>query len=378
MASAAAETSFKRFTSQLFRHLLRADQHRWAQTYLAGLLVTPGKKSIPRLARSVGSSPSTAHALRQFINVSPWDWKPALQEIAAWAQEESSRACAWSIGRSLQPKRGEQSVGVHPYTDPVSGRIFNCQVALGMFLTIGATPVPTNWRLFLPRSWANDPTRRKRTRIPDTEHHRPLYKHALELVDSQAQHSASVPIVLDMRHDPDVRLLLPALRRRGHRMVIAVPPTLKVRPDDPVREPVPGVVNARTCVATGPVSEVLVPVGPEGVLRRKRVRSVPVRLPRQQVDPADNEPYRLFGECGPDGGPLSLWVTTFPRHKLAHAASLTALARCTASVISDMEDSVGLIDFEGRSYPGWYHHMTLASAAYAYSRLVCGATSGGS
>jgi len=29
----------------------------------------------------------------------------------------------------------------------------------------------------------------------------------------------------------------------------------------------------------------------------------------------------------------------------------------------------GLLDFEGRSFPGWYHHMALVSAAYTYRRL---------
>lgn len=37
--------------------------------------------------------------------------------------------------------------------------------------------------------------------------------------------------------------------------------------------------------------------------------------------------------------------------------------------MSCLEEDCGLLDFEGRSYPGWHHHMTLVSAAYTYSRL---------
>ena len=33
--------------------------------------------------------------------------------------------------------------------------------------------------------------------------------------------------------------------------------------------------------------------------------------------------------------------------------------------------SFGVADFEGRSFLGWQHHMTLSSAAFAGSRLVC-------
>ncbi|MCL6731937.1 hypothetical protein PWE32_09610 [Streptomyces neyagawaensis] len=29
-----------------------------------------------------------------------------------------------------------------------------------------------------------------------------------------------------------------------------------------------------------------------------------------------------------------------------------------------------LLDFAGRSFPAWHHHMTMASAAYTYTRLA--------
>ncbi len=35
----------------------------------------------------------------------------------------------------------------------------------------------------------------------------------------------------------------------------------------------------------------------------------------------------------------------------------------------ELKDEFGLDHFEGRSWPGWHHHITLASMAYAF--LVC-------
>ena len=35
----------------------------------------------------------------------------------------------------------------------------------------------------------------------------------------------------------------------------------------------------------------------------------------------------------------------------------------------ELKDELGLDHFEGRSWPGWHHHITLASMAYAFS--VC-------
>ena len=34
--------------------------------------------------------------------------------------------------------------------------------------------------------------------------------------------------------------------------------------------------------------------------------------------------------------------------------------------MGEMADRYGLFDFEGRSFPGWHHHVTLVSAAYLY------------
>ena len=32
----------------------------------------------------------------------------------------------------------------------------------------------------------------------------------------------------------------------------------------------------------------------------------------------------------------------------------------------ELKDELGLDHFEGRSWPGWHHHVTLASMAYAF------------
>lgn len=46
------------------------------------------------------------------------------------------------------------------------------------------------------------------------------------------------------------------------------------------------------------------------------------------------------------------------------------MTKIAARVVHDGEslgDRVGLRDFEGRSFPGWHRHMTLASVAHAWS-----------
>ncbi|MFH8347421.1 IS701 family transposase [Streptomyces sp. NPDC018045] len=371
-ASEAEAASLGNFISQIFRHLARVDQHRLAKMYLAALLATSGKKSIRRLADTVSASSATMQSMRQFVNLSPWDWNPVLRELTTWVAKHGS-VPAWTIGRALLPKRGDQTVGVHRYFDPGSGRTLNCQVGLGLFLCVGTTQVPVEWRLFLPQPWTDDRQLRQRTRIPDTESYRPLWAHALGLVDTLAERTAPAPLVADMRDDPHVRPLIHALAQRGHNLVIAVPEHLLLLPGErgPSDSPL---LSARARLSYGTARDVIVQTE-DGGRRRVRIVCAPARLPDATGSSADSK-YQLFTECGTENRTGGVWITTFPERSLAEAFSLRTLAEATVSTVSLMERSVGLLDFEGRSFPGWYHHMTLASAAHAYQRLGRHAASG--
>ncbi|MGW7595457.1 transposase, partial [Streptomyces rubiginosohelvolus] len=62
-ATTLAQASLPAFARGLFDHLPRADQRRWAHIYLEGLLNTPGKKSVRRIAETVSGSPTASQSL---------------------------------------------------------------------------------------------------------------------------------------------------------------------------------------------------------------------------------------------------------------------------------------------------------------------------
>jgi hypothetical protein len=66
------------------------------------------------------------------------------------------------------------------------------------------------------------------------------------------------------------------------------------------------------------------------------------------------------------------WVTNLADRRLDELLALALLHRQSTAGVLEMQESFGLRDFEGRSYPGWHHHMTLVSAAFAYHRLSSG------
>ncbi|MEU5163905.1 transposase [Streptomyces sp. NPDC020875] len=363
--------SLTAFSAALFGSLRRADQRRWAESYLLGLLITQGKKSVRRMADTVSASPTAAQSMRQFICISPWDWGPVMRELTRWA-EGHGPATAWTIGRAVLPKRGDRSVGVHRYFDPFSGRTLNCQLGIGAFTCIGGTPVPVDWRLHLPTRWTEDPRQRRRVRIPDTVHYRPLWIQALELVDTLAAHDdiAPAPVVADLSDSPDAGLFLRALGRRGYEFVIAVPPALRVRLAVERPPGAPEFVTAKSLLSSCGAPDDVPVTAADGRRERVRVQSALVTPPGAGTTRLPERPHRLFAELRPDGRTGPLWMTNLTARPLGEVASLTGLRAATAASVATMARDFGLLDFEGRSLPGWYHHMALVSAAHAFRRLT--------
>ncbi|MFK0012781.1 IS701 family transposase [Streptomyces sp. NPDC091027] len=382
-ALAAGDTALDDYTERLFGHLPRADQRRWARVYLQGLLTTPGKKSVRRLAASVTESPTASQSLQQFINASPWDWNPARTELLRWV-EERHPVRAWTIGQVCFPKRGEHSVGVHRRFDPAAGRTLNCQFGFGLFLSLDGMSLPVDWRLVLPEAWTADPALRSRARIADGVAHQSPESLVLELVDAITARTTSVraPVVADISRVGAAAALIGALGRRGHDFLVSVPPTLTVRTDGPghagdtargARHETTAGELARRGNTTHPY--VAPSTGPAA--RRTpwiRIHSALVRVPGSGGAGATtsasastsgvHQTYRLFGEGRPGG---QVWLTNMSRRRMDDLLHLARQSARAGATLGSLAEDFGLLDFEGRSFPGWHHHMTLMSAAYAYA-----------
>ncbi|WP_240659651.1 transposase [Streptomyces sp. WAC 01529] len=354
------------FSGTIFKSLRRTDQRKWAHAYLKGLLVTPGKKSVRRLAAALSRDPSVAQSLRQFVSLSPWDFDEVMEELTHWVADRRPGP-VWAIGRAVLPKRGDRSVGVHRYFDRSSGRTLNCQLGLGSFWCVGGAQFPVDWCLHLSTAWTQDPARRRDARIPDGEQYRPMWAEALRLVDRLSARSASPSSVVlaDMSDEPDVGYLLRGLTRRHRDFVVAVPPYLAVLP---AGEGASAPVSAKSLVSVeSPDPAVVLSLDKER--RPAHSQSALVRLTGGPPGRAPGPLYRLYTEADPTGAPSPLWLTSLAHHTLAEVSSITALHAGTADAIGSMRRDFGLLDFEGRSFPGWYHHMALVSAAYTYRRL---------
>lgn len=290
---------------------------------------------------------------------------------------------AWTAALVVVPKRGDQVVGVHRRFDPAIGRIVKCQAASGLFVATDRDAVPVDWSLLLDPSWTDDPQRRARARIPEDIAPHPAGELLVGMVDRLAAHHPVAPLVagLDAADDP-IRLAA-ALARRS------VPYLLEVRGGQAVRPVLQATTGRHGRVHQGAVpAESLFPrrrprtaPDPQPVLRGTPVLPpcpatapgpAPVSIPAPgAAGTVTGKPaapvHRLWARCDGDGGPRRYWLTDLAEDAPGVLALLDA-ASATRSTVDRLGSDFGLLDFSGRSYTGWHHHMTLVSAAYALGR----------
>ncbi|AIS01041.1 transposase [Streptomyces glaucescens] len=366
------------FVHTVFGSLPRVDQQRWADVYLRGLLSTPGRKTMQRLAGQICGEPSAGQALQQFITASPWDWHQPRSVLARLAARRLPDH-AWVAATFVAEKKGSSSVGVQRRFVPGLGATVNCQVGVGLFMVSRTEAIPVDWDLVLDGGWCEDAALRRRARIPDSVTGGSAWKRALEMAAGagSAPWAQRTPLVADLTVTGD--LAEPAAGPAsgpGEWLV-------RVRPDHPVVQHGPGTpasppagpATAEQMIGAGgtrfrvALSHLDAGCGPV------RVRSALVRLPgRHATGPGGHPPvHRLFALDSPGGsGGAQYWLSSLRRRNAGYVFSLIRRQQLVADSLRELEESYGLLDFEGRSYPGWHHHMTMVSAAYAYRRLTSG------
>lgn len=154
-----------------------------ARYYLSGLLGTQRRKNIEVIEQDVVGS--DYQGLKQFISSSPWDHQKLMDHIATDVSDFFNDAfhTGLFIDESSFLKKGDSSVAVQRQWSGRAGKIENCQV--GVFACLGNSQnvCLTDFRLYLPKSWAEDKERMAKAKIPeDQREYKPKWQQALELV----------------------------------------------------------------------------------------------------------------------------------------------------------------------------------------------------
>jgi SRSO17 transposase len=383
------------FSDEMFASMARRDQRRWGECYLRGLMLDGKRKSIEPMAARLADGDE--QCLQQFVNQSPWDPVPVRRALARRMSRELSPE-AWVIDDTGFPKFGKMSVGVARQYSGALGKVGNCQIGVSVNAATDDASCPLNWRLFVPEEW-DEPTefnqeRRKKTKLPEHVHHTEKWRQALEMIDELISWGIKPPPILGDGAYGDTTELRTGLEERGLEYVLDVKGGTSaysedVKPEQPERRPGRGRPPAaryredpsslkELALAVGKQAAVTVSwrEGTRGKMSSRfialRVRPANIELRRAAHKAGEELPVRWLVCEWPSKAtePTKYWLSNLPAD--TPLKQLVYLAKMRFRIEQDyreLKDALGLDHFEGRTYPGWNHHVTLVSVAQAFLTL---------
>jgi len=383
------------FSGEMFASMKRKDQRGWGEVYVRGLMLDGKRKSIEPMAARLADGDE--QCLQQFVNQSPWDPVPVRRALARRMSRELSPD-AWVIDDTGFPKFGKDSVGVARQYSGCLGKVGNCQIGVSINAATEDASCPLDWRLFIPTEWDEDSDfnreRRKKTRLPEDVHHTEKWRLALVMIDELIAWGLKPPVMLGDGAYGDVTELRSELEEREIEYVLDVKGTTSAYSEDvkPTRPPKPegrgrppamryredpASLKALALTAGKPAAVTVTwREGTRGSMSSRfialRVRPANIEL-RRAAHSAGEELAVRWLVCewpSKESEPTKYWLSNLPADTPLKA--LVRLAKMRFRIEQDyreLKDALGLDHFEGRSYRGWNHHVTLVSVAHAFLTL---------
>lgn len=360
------------------QHLRRREQRESFAVYAHGIVGDGERKSVePIAARATGDAVQCERMqakLLNFLRDSPWDDRSVRRESARYvleALQSREPITTWIIDDTGFPKQGRHSVGVQRQYSGTLGKVGNCQLGVSLTIATKSEHVPIDFALYLPRTWTEDPGRREKARVPKDAVFKTKPELALDLIAHAVADGLPGEIVLADTGYGNSSSFRNAVRAHGLDFAVAVQATTKVWPLDKLERRRGESINVQRYGAElgrRAFRRLTWRVGVGGKLSsRFAFRRVKVAH-EDGTEAADREPLWLVLEW-PEGedGPTKFVLTTLPRRLTRKAIVGVIKERWrTERAYEELKGELGLDHFEGRSFPGWHHHVTVVLCCYAF------------
>jgi SRSO17 transposase len=346
--------------------------------YALGLLGEGERKSMEPIAARVWGD--TKHVgcghqkLQYFASESEWDDREvrstaARYAIAALSRHEPIRT--WIIDDTGFLKQGKHSVGVQRQYTGSAGKTANCQIGVSLSVATDHAHVPIDFELFLPQSWTEDPARRKEGGIPADVGFKTKIDLALGMIERAAREGVPGDIVLADSFYGHSQPFRDAVKLMGFDYGVAIYSTDKmflVNADGEVQSELLSAKELGLRLGRHAYRRYTWREGTSRMLSSK-FALCRVAVPTEQGRPESAARIEWLVIEWPDGDkePTKFLLTTLGE-KMAHREILRIVRERyrTERVYEEMKGELGLDHFEGRSFRGWHHHVSVAICCYAF------------
>lgn len=345
--------------------------------YACGLFGDGDRKSVEPLAARVSGSPREVDAMHRkllrFVADSTWDDHPVRLHAARHALEQMQTHGAvqhWIIDDTGFLKQGKLSPGVQRQYTGSAGKTANCQIGVSLTLATQHAHLPVDMELYLPESWAQDRKRCRAAKIPDHVDYRPKWKIALDMIASAVVAGLPRGVVLADADYGNKSKFRDGLHDLGLQYAVAIQKTTAVRR-------VQGSGAARVVGERQSVEDLAFELGARDIRRVTWRESTKGQLSAKfacvRVQPASRkgkespEQWLVIEWPNDSHLPTKYALATLPRSISNKRLIRTLKARWrTERAYQDLKGQLGLDHYEGRSYRGWNHHVTVVLCCSAF------------
>jgi SRSO17 transposase len=335
---------------------------------------------------------SMRQSLHHLVAKAPWQDDVLLEQVRNYvlpAMQKHGPVVAWIVDDTGFPKKGKHSVGVTRQYCGQVGKQENCRVAVSLSVATWSSSLPVEYRLYLPKEWAEDAERRGKTEVPEEVEFQTKPAIALDQIRAAVAANLDRGVVLaDAAYGINTEFR-DGLTELKLQYVVGVQSSMTVW--EPGKQPLPAKprgrmgrpprllqrstdhqpVSVKQLAMRLPTTAFREITWREAGERKLKSRFAAVRVRPAHRDYEQAEPHQeewlLIEWPREEKEPTKYWVSTLP--PTTKLKALIKMAKHRWIIERDYEElkqELGLGHFEGRNWRGFHHHATLCIAAYGF------------
>lgn len=366
------------FFAEIGAHLRRQEQRESFAIYAFGILGDGARKSVEPIAARASLGPAetkrTHDRLLHFLRDAPWDDHAVRLEAANYVirtMQEQDPISVWIVDDTGFLKQGTHSPGVQRQYTGSAGKVTNCQIGVSLCVANKIAHVPVDFELYLPSSWIEDKKRREESRIPPDSVFKTKPELALEMIARAVHDKIPGNIVLGDAAYGTSTSFREGVRAQGLDYAVGITGTTGVWLLDAQKQRYGRPTSAQQLgiqLGMAAFRRITWRNGTRGKLSsRFAFRRVKVAHDNGE-EPDDREAQWLIIEWPiEESKPTRFALTTLPRRMSKKQIVRILKERWrTELAYNELKEELGLDHYEGRTFTGWHHHISVVLCCYAF------------
>jgi SRSO17 transposase len=353
-----------KFLAHFHVHFAQQRSRATLARYLSGLLTEHPNKNCDTLAAVIeGSNEQQLHHL---LTEMVWEEVDLnRQRVKVMCGLRTERDGVLISDDTGFAKQGCHSVGVARQYSGTLGKVGNCQVTVNCHYAERTLAWPVATRLYLPRTWTEDATRRQAAHVPEEVTFQTKAEVALALIDEASQGGVRHACIVADADYGDNPSFLNGLEARGERYCVAVRADFRVRltrAEEGNRQRVDVVL------ATCPARHWQAVTWRQGSAGSLRGKVVALRCWRVDGDGTTHIGW-LIGQRPGRGqtGDRKYYWSNFPAHTpLAVMVEYTHRRCWVEQYHEEAKELLGWDQYQGRLWEGFHRHAVTVMLAYSF------------